>query len=575
MGSDTGHTLPPRRARLGHTRAVTRHTTDPVLHPAERTVWDLLVRTLGPDDVLLANVRFTGVEQDHEIDLIALLPGAGVVVVEVKGGAVTTDEQGRWWQVKGQDRHPIDPVNQVLRGKHVAHDYVEKDPRWADSSRTRVRWAHAVVTPHSTVPDDFGLPDCPRTMISGKTDLPHLATRLRALTEGQETRHRRPTRDDVGLIQQILAGRRPMDLDLMAEADERADRAERLTQEQAMLLDVTRLLPRVEVRGGAGSGKTLLAITQAKKLTRGGGGVKSQRVALLCYSYGLASYFERVFAREDHRRTPAFHGTFEELGARWGISTSDRSRDESDFWERDLPQAMAERAEDLAQGHKFDAIIVDEAQDFADSWWTPLLAALRDPDTGGLYAYSDENQRVFARFGRPPVPLVPLLLDHNLRNTRQIAASFDPLAPMRMRPRGEDGPEVTFVPAARDEAVSVAEDQVLALLEEGWPADQVALITTGARHPTQARLQDQLGQAGYWATFWEARDVFYGHVLGCKGLERRAVVLCLNETGERDRYRERLYVGMSRATDRLVVVGDPGVVRSMGGDEVARRLGLG
>jgi hypothetical protein len=31
---------------------------------------------------------------------------------------------------------------------------------------------------------------------------------------------------------------------------------------------------------------------------------------------------------------------------------------------------------------------------------------------------------------------------------------------------------------------------------------------------------------------------------------------------------------MSRATDVLVVVGDPAVVREMGGDQVATRLGL-
>ena len=67
--------------------------------------------------------------------------------------------------------------------------------------------------------------------------------------------------------------------------------------------------------------------------------------------------------------------------------------------------------------------------------------------------------------------------------------------------------------------------------------------------------------------------MFYGHVLGCKGLERKAVVLCLNESGPRDRSRERLYVGMSRATDVLVVVGDPAFVREIGGPEVAKRLG--
>jgi ATP-dependent exoDNAse (exonuclease V) alpha subunit len=55
-------------------------------------------------------------------------------------------------------------------------------------------------------------------------------------------------------------------------------------------------------------------------------------------------------------------------------------------------------------------------------------------------------------------------------------------------------------------------------------------------------------------------------------MERRAVVLCVNETGMRDRCRERLYVGMSRATDRLVVVGDPEVVERVGGHDVLEVL---
>jgi ATP-dependent exoDNAse (exonuclease V) alpha subunit len=52
-------------------------------------------------------------------------------------------------------------------------------------------------------------------------------------------------------------------------------------------------------------------------------------------------------------------------------------------------------------------------------------------------------------------------------------------------------------------------------------------------------------------------------------------VLCINQHEAADRSRERLYVGLSRATDQLVVVGDPDVVLQMGGPEVARRLGIG
>jgi len=217
---------------------------------------------------------------------------------------------------------------------------------------------------------------------------------------------------------------------------------------------------------------------------------------------------------------------------------------------------------------------VDEAQDFADSWWRPVLGSLRDEQEGGLYVYSDENQRIFARFGRPPVQLVPLVLDHNLRNTKQIHESFGPLAPSRMYSRGGNGPDVSFVPAASDDALGVADDQVEALLDEGWDPASICLLTTGHRHPEQQAQTGRHGQLGYWRSFWEGEDVFYGHVLGSKGLERKVVVLCINESGDRDRARERLYVGMSRATDKLVVVGDPIVVRQVAGDQVAARLGI-
>ncbi|ANH38345.1 hypothetical protein I601_1915 [Nocardioides dokdonensis FR1436] len=163
---------------------------------------------------------------------------------------------------------------------------------------------------------------------------------------------------------------------------------------------------------------------------------------------------------------------------------------------------------------------------------------------------------------------------HGLRNTKQIYETFGPLAPTRMQARGGDGLAVRFVPASRDDAVGVADDQVEALLEDGWDPAKVALLTTGHRHPVQTEQFERHGPIGYWRSFWDGEDVFYGHVLGSKGLERACVVLCVNEAGERDRARERLYVGMSRATDVLVVVGDPEVVRRVGGDEVARRLGI-
>ncbi|MBM9459498.1 NERD domain-containing protein [Nocardioides sp. zg-536] len=539
---------------------------------AEREVWDLLRDQLGPDDVLLANVRLTNEDKDHEADLVVLMPDFGALVLEIKGGSVWYD-QG--WIQKGaaDEAHWIAPVAQARDAKYAIRTYVENQAVWG--SRTRIRWAHGVVTPYSVFGDDFSVPELPRWALHDKGDLAHLVTRLRA-NASQGDSQRAPDGDDVAAIADALTARfNTSYYDVNAEAAERAAEADRLTEQQMQILSVTRLINRVEVRGGAGSGKTVLALQQAKELTRGSAKHErpAQRVALICYSIGLATYLKRQVASWPRRQQPSFVGTFHEFGKQWEAPDGDRA--DSAFWEEELPRLMSELADDLPDGQRYDAVVVDEAQDFAESWWTPVLKALRDEERGGLYVFSDENQRIFGRFGVPPVALVPLVLDHCLRNTREIHEAFAPLAPSRMYARGGSGPEVRFVPSSAADAEEAADDEVVRLLdEEGWEPGRVALITTGHRHTSHRMQVESSTQEEYWETFWDAEEVFYGHVLGCKGLERAAVVLCLNEESVTDRARERLYVGMSRATDQLVVVGDPEWVRQVGGPSVARRLGI-
>ncbi|WP_203336654.1 nuclease-related domain-containing DEAD/DEAH box helicase [Nocardioides limicola] len=532
---------------------------------SERQVWERLRDELGPDDVLLANLRLTDESKDHEADLVVLMPDVGVVVLEVKGGSVWYDD-GWWIKRRGADTR-INPVAQARDAKYSLRRYVEGSPRWG--SRTRVAWAHGVAAPHASFAAEFAVPELPRWALHDRDDLGSLAARVRR--NGADLNHgqRAPSYDDVTAIVDILTGT-PTPYDPVAEAEGREATADRLTQEQATLLRVTRLLPRVEVRGGAGSGKTVLALQQAKELTLGRGGRAPQRVALLCYSIGLAEHLKRQVASWRRRERPAFVGTFHEFGSQWGAP--DGNREDGHFWETGLPDLMAELAAGLADGHRYDAVIVDEAQDFADSWWRPILGALRDEEEGGVYVYSDENQRIFARFGRPPVELVPLVLDHNLRNTRQIHEVFAPMAPSRMYARGGEGPQVRFI--GSDAALDAADDEIDRLLDEGWAPAHLCLLTTGARHPEQIARTESGGQDGYWRSYWDPDQVFYGHVLGCKGLERKVVVLCLNGFGDGERAREKLYVGMSRATDQLVVVGDPALVRAVGGQEVATRLGV-
>jgi RecA/RadA recombinase len=547
---------------------ITPDETPRLANGAERKVYQTLLEQLQPNDRVIPGQRVTDHLKDHEVDFVVAIEGAGIACLEVKGGEVWHDGE-TWWQKRRGHEHKIQPVRQAREACYALREFIENDDRWTQG---RLRWDHVVVLPNAEIADDFALPECPRWKVIDRDDLASLVDSLKYVLLKQELDRPLLAQHGIGQLSTALSGRGLPQRSVVARALANQDAADALTEHQAVILDAIRLLNRVEVRGGAGSGKTFLAMEQARRLS-----AKGQRVALVCYSHGLASYLERITASWNRRHQPAYVGEFHDLGKLWGAPEGPdealRSDETVRFWEQELPLQMTELAAQLAPGHRFDSIVVDEAQDFADAWWDPLLAALKDDETGGLYVFTDEGQRVFSRHGSPPVPLVPLVLDHNLRNTRQIANAFQPLVDHPMRFLGGEGPAVKFVACAWGEAMDVGDDEVELLLEEGWRPEDVALLTTGTRHPEQKERQ-AAGSAAYWDSFWDAEQVFYGHVLGFKGLERRAVVLVVNEESAFERSRERLYVGLSRARDQLVVCGDPAFIREVGGPDLAHRLNL-
>ena len=522
-------------------------------HHSESQVVDLLRDQLSDDSLIVVGQRVSTDEKEHEVDVLVAMPGAGIVAIEIKSGWITY-EDGQWVQGSGTKRFLIDPVTQCREALYALRGYVSADPRWPDQYQ---RWTHMLVFPHASIPDDFALPDIRRNRIVDRDQLDQLASIAYRLAQDSGPQDR-PflSVDTVNRLADVLGGRGLPQRDVVARAAENASIADALTREQSVLLRAIDALPRVEIRGGAGSGKTYLALEQARRLSRAG-----QRVALICYSHGLASYLKRVTSGWRRREQPAYVGEFHALGVEWGapVGPDERVRSEETvrWWEEELPRRMADLADELPDGKRFDAVIVDEAQDFADSWWHPVIGALRDRENGRLMIVGDIGQSVFDRAGRPPVDLVPLVLDHNLRNTRQIASAFMPLVGQRMELRGGTGPEVRYVTVPEgSDPIAIGDDEAMRLLDEGWEPKDVALLTTGSRHPMQVELQDG-GNDAYWETFWSGEDIFYGHVLGFKGLERPAVVLVCNHRDDLDRVRERLYVGLSRATDVLVVVGGP------------------
>ncbi|KQY22930.1 NERD nuclease [Cellulomonas sp. Root485] len=536
---------------------------DPVFRDdvgAERTVWEALRDQLPDDVALFAGVGLQDGATEREIDLLVAWPGVGLAVIEVKGGHVTR-EAGTWWQGSGERRHEIDPVRQVQDARHVLHQLLVR----YGYDAARARTAHVVALPHVHVPQDWAAPELPRTMLLDRTDVASAAGLVRHAIDGHGAGFAPLDEAAMDGLVHFLAGSFPSQVEVLATAAAFEDHLDHLTRDQAKMLDHLSSFHRLQVVGGAGTGKTWLALEQARRRAAAG-----ERVALLCYSRGLGRYLQRITRTWRPRERPAFVGLFHDLPIAWGAQQG--ADDDVDFFERILPVRLGELADSRPRAELFDTVVVDEAQDFGEQWWPSLVRCLRDPDGGGLFVFLDEAQRVFGRDGVAPIATPPVHLDENLRSTKQIAQLCGSLRDGVTRPRGTDGAPVRILDVPFERAIEVADDMVDTLLEEGWLPGQVALLATGSRHPMQVELVGGAGHAGYWDGFFAGEDVFYGHVLGFKGLERTVVILAVNGFREVERARTLLYTGLSRARVLLVVVGPRAQIEHIGGDGVRKRL---
>jgi hypothetical protein len=525
-------------------------------HGAEETVWRALREQLPDDAVLLHSIALQDGPDQREVDLLVAWPGHGMAVVEVKGGAIRCTD-GVWAQ--SGNAMSQSPIEQANAERHLLHSYLKK--RGCSAAGTRI--AHLVAFPGTRVPADWAAPACPRTMVVDRDDLDHAADVVRSALELHGKHSPFPDVDElVDCVTAPLVGQQEL-LSVVWEVEQQWDR---FTEDQKRVARQIRHLDRLQVRGGAGSGKTFVAMHLAREHARDG-----KRVALVCYSRGLARFFEREAATWPVKERPAYVGLFHRLPVDWGAPAG--ADDDSDYWESQLPDALLQIATAKPQDELFDTVVIDEGQDFGESWW-PATEALLRKGSRGLYVFLDEAQRVFARHGAPPLDLQTYPLEENLRNTRRIAQTFGSLTATGIsKARGPQGPPVVFLQCPAAEAQDVADDAVAALVDEpDWSPGDIALLSTRHRHPVHQQAFETKNLDAYWDDFFAGTDVFYGHVLGFKGLERPVVVLAANGFRDLERAKEMLYVGLSRARALLVVCGDLAEITAAGGEGVRRRL---
>jgi hypothetical protein len=76
----------------------------------------------------------------------------------------------------------------------------------------------------------------------------------------------------------------------------------------------------------------------------------------------------------------------------------------------------------------------------------------------------------------------------------------------------------------------------------------------------------------YWKRYFEEESVYHCTIAGFKGLERRAVVIAMNDWKEPDRKKDILYTGVTRARDLLIICGSKEEITQAGGKEFFKKL---
>jgi hypothetical protein len=525
-----------------------------------------------PDDVLVIHsLAWTyktrqGELVEGEADFTLFFKNAGFLTIEVKGGGVAYNAtSGMWSSIDRKGiSHPIkDPFRQARKERFAVLDQIKGHADWRKWRGRRIQAGHAVFFPDL---DNGALligPDRPADIIGTESDLAHLdkwIARAIHFWEGKEPFDPLGTLG-LSLVETIFC--RSIEVrPLLAQSLHVEEQIRiRLTQQQARVLRILGGRKRAVISGGAGTGKTLLAAEKARTLAS-----EYQKVLFLCYNRPLADALKRSISQTSNVQVLTFHQLCESRAARVHrehrrdlLAEAASAYPGADRFDVQMPFALALSNEVLAQ--KFDAIVVDEAQDFSDEYWFAIEELLSDPKDGALYVFTDPNQVLYRRHANLPVKDEPFYLTINCRNTRYIhQAAYRYFRGEPTDPPDIEGTELIRITgrSIEDQAAHIAREVSRLITREGVRPAQVVILVLG-RPKNQfydALAKHSLGKATGWSI--EVHDperVLMDTVKRFKGLEAAIVFFWLPPVPSDIDDREVLYVGLSRAKSMIYIVG--------------------
>jgi hypothetical protein len=527
-------------------------------------------RLLGPEYLVIHSQEFIGKgrvgRQDGEADFLVFSKHHGMIAIEVKGGGIGHDPiRDEWFSTdRMQTRHPIkDPFAQAKRCKHEIGGYLLSNPRWKAAVPNRFGWAHAVFFPDVASARMFAAPARPVELIGVRSDLDKLAEWFERVFAYWKSEG--PPGTPIGevglrLAEELLCPRIEARCLLAPFFKQEEEHRLVLTKQQARLLRSLDTNARVAIKGGAGTGKTILALEKARELADGG-----RKTLLLCYNRPLGDHLNASVGKHPNLFAMTYHQLCE---FRCALVRQGCGRDllremavaypKDDKWLVQYPEALAESVDLLPE--RFGGIVVDEGQDFAASWWSSILMLLHDPDKDPVIAFYDPNQCLYNCSDIPFKESI-FALTINCRNTEAIhkaAYRFYEGTPT-------DPPEIAGTPielyANSDLATQAAtiRRRVKELMDAGVAAEDITVLIGMTDKGACYRALRTLKLAG------KVRWAFEGHqqrdvvrvdsVRRFKGLESAVVVLWQPSPLKESERGETLYVGITRAKSLLVLVG--------------------
>jgi hypothetical protein len=519
---------------------------------AERKVFEALSE-LGKSFVIFYSVawqlRKGGWTRDGEADFVIANGDLGVLIFEVKGGGVSFDaKMGQWTTIdRYGESFVIDPVEQARKSHYTLLDKFRDLPEW-DSTRY-LMMGHAVCFPDVVVENKPLKLDLPREIVVDHDDLQKIDETIQRIFSYWADKSKRVPlgRDRLAIVEALLAKSFTITTPLGVELDREDKKLIELTERQFALLNFLASRRRALIAGCAGSGKTMLAIEKARQLHEQG-----FNVLLTCFNAALAYDLAQ---RLPDISVLHFHGLCKELAVRAGFAIQ-AAKSEQEYNEVVLPDMLMQAVDET--GPMFDAIVVDEGQDFKETYWVALACLLREKE-GIFYVFYDDNQNLYGGTAslKGIVDEEPFLLPENCRNTKSIHKVVNAFYSDRTRitcngPEGRT-PELHRYRDSAEMVKGIQSALYNLINEEHIAAEDIVILTPHTQERSVLTAGSKLGNFFLTSNQPQRRsEIQVTTIHRFKGLERKVVILA--EIDSKFIYNPEIlmYVGSSRARTHLL-----------------------